>query len=156
MMDVNENTKDETTTAYAASPEAIRELRERLGLSRRDVELGTELSSSVVWRSEQVGRNVTDAERANIWSFLVKYEVDHPDGKSTRKARAKKPNDDESMVDSLAAAAKHWEKATWGLRHVIDDVYAQATAALNEAKAKKRSTADLKAIVDALRPHISD
>lgn len=165
---------DTNETAQAGidrSPEAIRAFRERLGLSRRDVEISTGLSSSVVWRAEQVGRKVTDEERTKIWSFLVDYEGEHPEGKQhnvaprgKRSPREPKPGSDHTSAiikqaqEQLARETKlreQLQERVTELQAIVDKVHITADTHLGVARSKKRATADLIDIIQLLEPYIT-
>lgn len=143
--------KGETVEAPVATENitalGIRVVRDSLGLSRRDVERGTGLAGSVVWRAEQDGKTVTDEQRRAIWNFLTAFKIANPTGKSkpvAKKQSVKKTSDGVAAV----LAKQELER----LQEVIEAAIAELDKQITEAKKLKRPVAPLKAVHDILAP----
>jgi transcriptional regulator with XRE-family HTH domain len=107
----------------------FRDARETLGLSRREVQEGAGVTGSALWRIEQ-SNGGTDAQRDQVWNFLVQYGVDNPNSKP--KA-AKKTAAKSSMSTQIFSGR-------------IDRAIAELDEQIAKATAQKSSTKGLKAI----------
>lgn len=136
---VESNTEDlvEETTA---APAAIREFREELGLSRKDVEKHTELSSSVVWRSEQTeGKPVTAEQRTKIWDFLIAVDSDDEYRAIVKPAKTPKPTTSQAPTVDVTKYVNFISE--------LDDAI---KAAIAERKAKKAGVKDLNTLLEMI------
>lgn len=133
--------------------ETFREFRERLGLSRREVQEGTALAGSVIWRAEQDGKTVTPEQRTAIWDYLVNFEGEFPSGKPVTVKKGKQPkvvkpgkSDQSELLEQTQQqlVAMTTERNT--LLGVFTEVEALVLAAIDKAILAKASTKSLKEI----------
>lgn len=129
----------------------IRHIRESLNLSRRDVEQGTGLSGSAVWRAEQPGRSVYDLTvRTKIFDFLHAVDGGAITVEKKKKKQTKKSSqisDETAKLEAaLTAKVAQGEHAV----HKLQEVRNAVVTAIEVAQATKRSSKDLKAILELI------
>lgn len=109
----------------------LRSVRENLGLSRADVTKATGLSDSIVWRAEQPHRKVTREQFTQIWDYLMGVDSD-----AIAKPKKQKKQKSTSSDDAHS--------------HKLTEVRTAVLEALETAKQKKRSTSELKTILELI------
>jgi len=122
------------------STETFRAFRERLGLSRREVQEAASVSGSALWRIEQ-NDGGTPEQRTAVWDFLIGFETEHPEGKS--KATVKKTSKSLSISTQIFAQR-------------IDRAIAELDVQIAKATANKTSTKGLRAIKVILEGTVSE
>lgn len=130
----------------------IYRLRTQLGLSRKQVQDGTGLGASVVWRAEQEGKKVDEKLLVKIWDFLIAVDGDAIKVEKTRKSR----NTETSRGATTAQARDEWMAKTWELRGVIDQAHELAVAKRHLAAEAKRSTKVWDELITLLEPHTTE
>lgn len=123
-------------------------LRTRLGLSRKQVQDGTGLGASVVWRAEQVGKEIDDVKRGMIIDFLMKVDAGDIKIEKTRKSRKAETPTGEALQATAEMAQRVME-----LHAVIDEALAELQTQVGEARKAKRSTTGLLLVIDILKDH---
>jgi len=127
----------------------IRSLRESKGLSRRDVQVDTGLSASVIWRAEQPGKDVGDENVTKIWDFLNGAQA-----KTTRRRPAETTTGEALQEIALANQVRdEWMAKTWELRGVIDEALAELDRQIDESYKLKRPLAPLRAVRKIIAEH---
>lgn len=168
-IEMNENTDltqdTETQSAVNAEPDLveplyvrIRTLRESLGLSRKQVQDGTGLGASVVWRAEQEGKKVDEKLLVKIWDFLIAVDGDAIKVEKTRKSRKAETSTGEAaqLIAEANQVRDEWMAKTWELRGVIDQAHELAVAKRQLAAEAKRSTKVWDELITLLEPHTTE
>lgn len=154
----------ETVPFDEPTPEQLQEVsatflydyRQRLGLSRREVQEATGLGGSVVWRADKSQHSVTAEQRTKIYDFLVAYETEHPEGKVKKGGQAAADAHTLKTIKELEQVRDEWMAATWELRNALNTYHDELASIITELKAKKVGTGRLHSLLLNMKQHTTE
>lgn len=152
----------DTSSEIDWTPGTLRGTREALGLSRAQVSKVTGLSSSVVWRSEQVSAKPITSEQLNtLIAQYVNWKTNGivADIKPRAAAAAKiQKTTDVDMINEIAELEKQVNALNVeSAKHFsfIQDLLDMVQDQLATARTAKRATKDLRVIEDAIAAYLN-